>query len=94
MIDKRPAIDKHGAAVSLRSPMLDLRAPRRFDPATICPVLAGGLAAAGGAYAALLGGAMTGHVNLDGASLGDCVAYWRAADARVGVVVDGKVVWS
>lgn len=94
-IDKRPAIETHGAGVVFRSPMPSMRGEHR--PFNIKPgesMIADAVAGdPGNGFGSLVRGAWGGSVSLDEVPLGDYARYWRIHGARVGYVVGGVVVW-
>ena len=94
VIDKRPAIDRRdGVRIAMRAPLLDLsNNARPFVPSDQTTALLGP-GGVSGAYRGILAAAMVGSVNLDSCTLDDYVDYWRAAGARVGLVINGAIVW-
>ena len=94
VIDKRPAIDSKGAAVSLKAPLLDIERPSAFSLKGAEPMALAMMSDPGNGYGSILAGALVGAVNLDSVGLSDYVAYWRTNGARVGVVTtEGTIDW-
>ncbi len=97
VLDKRPAIDMHGSACSINSPMLDATlpdgktAPLNMKPeslATITPGLEG-------MYQFLAVKKLTtpNWSGLDCVCLSDYVEHWRSLGARVGRIRNRAVEW-
>ncbi len=94
VIDKRSAVDTDdGVKIVFKAPMLDLDAPRAFNPSDVSPILAAGLSQPGNAYGGILAMALAGQLNLDSVNLEGYTQYWREAGARIGKVVNGAIEW-
>jgi hypothetical protein len=97
VLDKRPAIERHGAGCSLNSPMLDAtlpeghQSPLGVEPeslAVMAPGLGGGFQ-----FFAVRKLAEPKWRGLDMVSLTDYVNHWRSLGARVGRIRHRAVEW-
>lgn len=97
VLDKRPAIDRHGAKCVINSPMLDATLPDGEESRLVVnrenlALMAPGL---GGTYQLLAVQKLTQQDwrGLDSVSLTPYVAHWRDLGARVGRIRGRVVVW-
>jgi hypothetical protein len=97
VLDKRPAIERHGAGCSLNSPMLDATLPEgRESPLDVeiqsLAAMASGL---GGAFQRLADRKLADPKwrGLDMVNVADYVSHWRSLGARVGRIRNRIVEW-
>jgi hypothetical protein len=97
VLDKRPAIDRHGAGCSVNSPMLDAtlpegeESPLRTDRESLA-LMAPGL---GGEFQLFAAKKLSQPQwrGLDFVSLTAYLDHWRSLGARIGRIRDRLVVW-
>ena len=98
VLDKRPAIDKHGPGVVFSAPLVNVALADdvvdRIDVTPGTSIVADTLAKdCPNAFGSVVRGARAGVMNLDTVSTRGCVAYWRRYGAKVGRVTTSGILW-